>query len=216
MRLDNLILIYSLRHSFICSLSLIPQSLSPSLCLSFSPGSFFYSDSGMNNSKWLGKFTWRLNYHLCFSLWCLFSLSTSLAFSTAPFSGVIQSSLFFDPLISFQATSDVSQYVMSSASLSRLFKLWQLQRLVSFPLSSHASLDTHTSTLQTLWNSQEWKINRYKLQTYLFWTRKHCLMSEDCSLTIMWNFNAFKWCITHSFFYFKVLEVKQQEKVNYL
>ncbi len=40
-----------------------------------------------------------------------FSLSTSLAFSTAASSGVIQSSLFPDPLISFQATSVICESV---------------------------------------------------------------------------------------------------------
>lgn len=55
--------------AFIYSLFFFDSAVSLSISISLTPGSFFffYSDSSMNNSKWLGKFTWRLNYHLCFS-----------------------------------------------------------------------------------------------------------------------------------------------------
>ncbi len=51
---------------------------------------------------------------------------------------------------------------LSSDSFSRPTHLW----------TPTPALCRHSET-------QEWKINRYKLQTYLFRTLKHCLMSEN-------------------------------------
>lgn len=123
-------------------------SLSISVCVCLSPGSFFYSDSGMNNSKWLGKFTWRLNYHLCFSSGVFSPYPLLLLSLPLLLLGWFSHHCFLTPSYRSKLPQwSVSQYMMSSASLSHLFKLWQLQ-------SSHASLDAHTSTLQTLWNSR--------------------------------------------------------------
>lgn len=92
---------------------------------------------------------------LMFFLWCLFSLTTALAFGTTASFGWFSHHCSLTPSYRPKLPqSSVSQYKMSSTSLSRLFNLWQLQRLVSSPQSSHASLDAHTSTLQTLWNSK--------------------------------------------------------------
>ncbi len=157
MRLDNLILIYSLRHSFICSLSLILQSLSLSISVCVSLSLLFYSDSGMNNSKWLGNFTLRLSYHLCFSsgIFSPYPLLFSTPASSGGGGGGFSHHCFLTPSYRSKLPQwSVSQYMMSSASLSHLFKLWKLQRLVSSPRSSHTSLNAHTSTLQTLWNSR--------------------------------------------------------------
>lgn len=130
-------------------------SLSISVCVCLSPGSFFYSDSGMNNSKWLGKFTWSLNYHLCFSSGVFSPYPLLLLSLPLLLLGWISHHCFLTPSYRSKLPQwSVSQYMMSSASLSHLFKLWQLQRLVSSSQSSHASLDAHTSTLQTLWNSR--------------------------------------------------------------
>ncbi len=99
--------------AFIYLLSFFDSAVSLSLhlcvCISLSP---FLLWLCMNNSKWLGNFTLRLSYHLCFSAG-IFS-PYPLLFSTPASSGGgggIQSSLFPDPLISFQATSVICESV---------------------------------------------------------------------------------------------------------
>ncbi len=147
-------------------------SLSISVCVCLFLLAAFLLDSGMNNSKWLGKFTWRLNYHLCFSSG-VFSpyplLLLSLPLLLRGDSVIIVS---WPPHIVPSYLSDlwVSTWwavlhfliCLSSDSFSRPTHLW----------TPTPALCRHSET-------QEWKINRYKLQTYLFRTLKHCLMSEN-------------------------------------